>query len=186
MKKVAIVTFDQFTDIDVFLPWDLLNRVRMMHDKDFQIKFVGTEKSHKSVSGIDLATHGQIEECNDADFVYFASGPGTRNLIKDIKYLSRFSLNPQNQIIGSMCSGALIIGALGHLKGLSATTYPTAFELLKKYDVKVIEDTHIVKEGNIATAAGCLAAVDLISWAIEKMYDKRLSDDVMASVVPNG
>jgi transcriptional regulator GlxA family with amidase domain len=61
-----------------------------------------------------------------------------------------------------MCSGALIIAALGHLTGLSATTYPTAFEALKNYGVDVLEDKHLVTHGNVGTAAGCLAAVDLV------------------------
>jgi transcriptional regulator GlxA family with amidase domain len=185
MKKAVIVTFDKFTDIDIFLPWDLLNRVKF-RDKAFQVKIVGTESSHKSVCGLDLATHGLIEECNDADFVFFGSGPGTRNVIKDRAYLERFKLNPDKQIICSMCSGALIIAALGHLNGLSATTYPTAFEALKNYGVEVIENTHLVTHGNIATAAGCLAAVDLIGWAIEKMYDEKVREDVIASVLPIG
>jgi len=85
-----------------------------------------------------------------------------------------------------MCSGALIIAALGHLKGLSATTYPTAFEALRNFGVTVIEDTHIVTHGNIGTAAGCLAAVDLIGWAIEKMYNEEIRNDVIASVLPIG
>jgi transcriptional regulator GlxA family with amidase domain len=185
MKKEVIVTFDRFTDIDIFLTWDLLNRVKF-RDKDFQVKIVGTELSHKSVCGLDLATHGFIEECNDADLVFFGSGPGTRNVIKDDVYLNRFKLNPDRQIICSMCSGALIIAALGHLKGLSATTYPTAFEALKSYGVDVIEDKHLVTHGNIGTAAGCLAAVDLMGWAIEKLYDGKIREDVIASVLPIG
>lgn len=185
MKKAVIVTFDKFTDIDIFLPWDLLNRIKF-RDKEFQIKIVGTENSHKSVCGIDLATHGLIEECNDADLIFFGSGPGTRNVIKDKSYLNRFQLNPEKQIICSMCSGALIIAALGHLNRLSATTYPTAFEALKSYGVEVIEDTHLVTHGNIGTAAGCLAAVDLMGWAIEKMYDKKVKEDIIASVLPIG
>ena len=161
MKKAAIVAFDKFTDIDLFLPWDLLNRIKF-RDKEFQVVIVGTESSHKSVSGIDLKTHGRIEECNDADLVFFVSGPGTRNVIKDNAYLNRFNLNANRQIICSMCSGALIIAALGHLNGLSATTYPTAVEDLKSYGVNVLEDKHLVTHGNIGTAAGCLAAVDLM------------------------
>ena len=85
-----------------------------------------------------------------------------------------------------MCSGALIIAALGHLKGLSATTYPTVFEMLRSYGVDVLEDKHLVIHGNIATAAGCLAAVDLIGWAIEKLYNEKIREDVIASVLPIG
>jgi len=183
--KAVIVTFNEFTDIDVFLPWDLLNRVKLL-DKSFEVKLVGTEKSHKSIAGIDLATQGQIEECNDADFVYFASGPGIRGLVNDSAYLQRFKLNSNKQIIGSMCSGALMIAALGHLEGLSATTYPTVFEALRSYGVEVVEDYHIVTHGNISTAAGCLAAVNLIGWAIEKMYDQKTQEEVIASVLPLG
>ena len=185
MKKAVIVTFDKFTDIDIFLAWDLLNRVKF-RDREFQVKIVGTEATHKSVCGLDLTTHGLIEECNDAHLVFFGSGPGTRSVIKDELYLKRFKLDPNRQIICSMCSGALIIAALGHLSGLSATTYPTAFEELKKYGVDVLEDKHLVTHGNIGTAAGCLAAVDLVGWAIEKLYDKKIREDVIASVLPIG
>lgn len=185
MKKAVIVSFDEFTDIDIFLAWDLLNRVKF-RDKEFQVKIVGTAATHTSVCGLDLKTQGFIEECNDADLVFFGSGPGTRKVIKDELYLKRFHLNPDRQIISSMCSGALIIAALGHLTGLSATTYPTAFEALKSYGVEVLEDKHLVIHGNIGTAAGCLAAVDLVGWAIEKLYDNKVREDVIASVLPIG
>ncbi|HTE32344.1 MAG TPA: DJ-1/PfpI family protein [Chryseolinea sp.] len=185
MKKAVIVAFDKFTDIDVFLPWDLLNRVKR-RENEFEVKIVGTKSSHKSSCGIDVATHGLIEECNDADMVFFASGVGVRDVIKDTAYLDRFTLNPDKQIICSMCSGALIIAALGHLKGLSATTYPSVFEVLRGYGVEVIEDKHLVTHGNIGTAAGCLAAIDLMGWAIEKLYNSKLREDVIASVLPVG
>jgi len=169
----------------MFLPWDLLNRVKFRH-KDFEVKFVGTALSHTSSAGIKLDMHGAIEEANDADLVFFGSGYGARAAVKDEIYLQRFKLDPEKQIICSMCSGALIIAALGHLKGLSATTYPTVFEALRGYGVDVREDTHLVTHGNIGTAAGCLAAVDLIGWAIEKMYDEKTRQDVIASVLPIG
>ena len=185
MKKAVLVAFDKFTDIDIFLAWDLLNRVKY-RDKEFEVKIVGTASSHRSIRGLDVATHGYIEECNDADLVFFGSGVETRNLIRDNAYLARFKLDPDKQIICSMCSGALIIAALGLLNGLSATTYPTVFELLKPYGVDVLEDHHLVTHGNIGTAAGCMAAVDLIGWAIEKMYNDQVRENVIASVLPVG
>ncbi len=185
MKKAVIVAFDKFTDIDIFLAWDLLNRVKL-RDSEFQVKIVGTKPTHESICGLDITTHGLIEECNNADLVFFGSGPGTRRLIKDKSYLDRFNLNPDKQIIASMCSGALIIAALGHLKGLSATTYPSAVADLENFGVTVLKDKHLVTHGNIGTAAGCLAAVDLIGWAIEKLYDSKIKEDVIASVKPIG
>ena len=185
MKKAVIVAFDNFTDIDIFLAWDLLNRIRF-RDKDFQVKIVGTAAKHRSVCGIDLAMQGNIEECNDADLVFFGSGSGTRALYKDQQYLDRFHLNPAKQLICSMCSGALLIAALGHLNGLTATTYPTVFTALREMGIEVVEDHHLVTHGNIATAAGCLAAVDLVGWAIEKLYDEKTRQDIIASVLPVG
>jgi transcriptional regulator GlxA family with amidase domain len=185
MKKAVIVAFDKFTDIDIFLAWDLLNRVKL-RDSEFQVKIVGTKPTHESICGLDITTHGLIEECNNADLVFFGSGPGTRRLLKDNVYLNRFNLNPDKQIIASMCSGALIIAALGHLKGLSATTYPSAVADLENFGVTVLKDKHLVTHGNIGTAAGCLAAIDLIGWAIEKLYGSKIKEDVIASVLPIG
>ena len=73
MKTIAIVAFDNFTDIDVYLAWDLFNRLRLK-DKDVQVKIVGTASSHVSSSKLPVHIHGQIEECNDADVVFFLQG----------------------------------------------------------------------------------------------------------------
>jgi len=51
--KVVIVAFEAFTDIDVFLPWDLLNRAAMI-DKTWSVKIVGNKATHRSVCGIEL------------------------------------------------------------------------------------------------------------------------------------
>ena len=183
--KAVIVAFDQFTDVDLFLPWDLLNRVRL-RDKDFSVRIVGPSTTHRSVCGLELPMHADLEECNCADLVYFSSGPGTREFIKNDALLKRFRLDPNNQIICSMCSGALILAALGILEGISATTYPTAVEELRSFGIEVETAKHLVTHGNIGTAAGCLAAVDLMGWAIEKMYDPKVRQDVIASVLPVG
>jgi transcriptional regulator GlxA family with amidase domain len=185
MKTIAIVVFDKFTDIDIFLPWDLFNRIRFVR-KDTVIKFVGTQAYHRSINGIDLKMHGMIEECKDADIVFFGSGAGTRALYQDKEYLSRFQLDPERQIICSMCSGALLLAGLGLLDQITATTYPSVKDLLKDMGVEVVDDQHLVTHGNIATAAGCLAAVDLLKWCIDKVFGPEVADDVIKSVLPVG
>jgi transcriptional regulator GlxA family with amidase domain len=185
MKKVTIVAFDRFTDIDVFLPWDLFNRARL-RDKTFQVKIVGTAPVHTSAAGIELKMQGTLEDCRDADVVFFASGSGTRALYKNPEYLQQFHLDTNRQIVCSMCSGALILAGLGLLDGLTATTYPTAVTALEEMGVEVLDDMHFVAHGNVATAAGCLAALDLVGWCLEKMYDADMKEAVLASVQPIG
>jgi transcriptional regulator GlxA family with amidase domain len=184
MKKITIVAFDKFTDIDVFLAWDLFNRVRRVNNY-WDVKVVGTKLHHTSVTGIKLEMQGTIELCNSADIVFFSSGPGTRKLIKDSEYLKRFKLDPKEQLICSMCSGSLILAALGLLNGLSATTYPTVVEELKSFGV-TLENKDLVVHGNIATAAGCLAAIDLVGHCIEKILGVAVRGEVIASVQPVG
>src|SRR4030095_12918003 len=108
MKKAVLVTFDRFTDIDLFLAWDLLNRVKY-RDKEFEVKIVGTKASHRSIRGLDITTHGSIEESNDADLVFFVSGVETRNLIHDKEWLGRFNFNPEKQNIFSILSCGFLV-----------------------------------------------------------------------------
>ena len=122
-KKITIVAFDKFTDVDVYLAWDLFNRVKLIDDS-WLVKIVGTEKMHTSVTGLPLHIHGTIEECATADVVFFSSGPGTRKLMRDNAYLSRFNLDPKKQLICSMCSGSLILAGLGLHNDPSAVPPP--------------------------------------------------------------
>lgn len=184
--KVCIVCFDDFTDIDVFLPWDLLNRVRLVGGiQDWEVKIIGTKMEHTSMAGLTIPMSGCMEEIEHADAVLFASGTGIQRLIRDQKYLNDLKLNPNKQLIGSMCSGALLLGALGLLTGKRATTYPTVVEQLSQYGVQVVDEP-FVNIGNIATAAGCLAAQDLVSWMIRSLVGEEMVKQVLDSVQPVG
>ncbi|MEP6705408.1 MAG: DJ-1/PfpI family protein, partial [Acidobacteriota bacterium] len=107
--KISIVIFDKFTDIDLWLMWDLLNRVRI---EGWSVKILGENDSHISATGIVTSTHGTIDEADGSDAVLFVSGYGTRDRITDAKWLDRFHLDPEKQIIGSICSGSLILARL--------------------------------------------------------------------------
>ncbi len=180
--RIDLVTFDGFTDIDVVLPWDLFHRVR---EPGWAVRLVGTESSHRSSTGLDLQMHGSIDELSSADVVLFASGQTTRHLMADHDYLRRVALDPSRQLIGSMCSGALILAALGLLQGGEATTYPTARVELEAFGVTVVEKP-FVANGNVATAAGCLAAQQLCGWVVERLLNRERSESMLRSIQPVG
>lgn len=180
--KIAIVTFDKFTDIDLFLMWDLFNRVRL---PEWEVRVLGDQPQHVSVTGMTIPTHGRIEEANESDVVLFISGLGTRTKMKDRDWLARFRLNPEKQMIGSICSGALLLAALGLLEGKTATTYPTTKQTLESFGVTVVEKP-FVRHGNVATAGGCLAAQYLAGWVIESKANAEWKELVLKSIQPVG
>jgi transcriptional regulator GlxA family with amidase domain len=180
--RISIVIFDEFTDIDLFLMWDLLNRVRV---PDWEVRIVGDKSHHISTTGLTTATHGSIEEANQSDVVLFVSGLGTRTKMRDELWLSRFNLNPEKQMIASVCSGALLLAALGLLSGNTATTYPTTKQELEGFGVTV-EEAPFIDHGNIATSGGCLAAQYVVGWVIERKADKAWKELVLKSIQPVG
>lgn len=180
--EIAIVTFDQCTDLDVFLLWDLLNRVRV---PGWRVRLVGDQSQQVSQTGLHIPMHGPLEAANTADVVLFVSGPGTRAKLQDAAWLQRFQLDPQRQLIGSICSGALLLAALGLLADKEATTYPTAKPLLESLGVRVVERP-FVPQGNVATAGGCLAAQYLAGWVIEQKAGRAWKELVLKSIQPVG
>ena len=183
-KTVCIVCFDHFTDIDTFLPWDMLNRVRL-RDDGWAVKLIGDKTRHTSIAGLETPTHGGITDANAADAVLFTSGAkGILPLLNDDSWLGAFDLDPGRQMIGSMCTGAAVLAKLGLLDGLTATTYQTSVPLLQSLGVEIVEEPMIV-HGNIA-AAGCLAAQNLSYWVIEGLAGKSTADGVLASILPVG
>jgi len=180
--RIVIVAFDDFTDLDLILVWDLLNRV---HVPGWSVRILGEAAFHRSMTGLTIPTHGHISEVGAADAVLFTSGKGTRVKIQDPAYMEHFRLDANRQLIGSICSGALLLAALGLLDGKRATTYPSAKSLLEAYGVEVVERP-IVIEGNVATAGGCLAGQYLAAWVIERLVGNAIAQSVLTSCQPVG
>ena len=163
----------------------MLNRVRL-RDDDWAVKLIGDKTRHTSIAGLETPMHGGLTDANAADAVLFTSGAkGILPLLDDDAWLGAFDLDSGRQMIGSMCTGAAVLAKLGLLDGLTATTYPTSVPLLQSLGIEIVEEPMIV-HGNIATAAGCLAAQNLSHWVIEGLAGKATANDVLASILPVG
>ncbi|MGE0385861.1 MAG: DJ-1/PfpI family protein [Gammaproteobacteria bacterium] len=78
------------------------------------------------------------------------------------------------RILGSVCTGALVLGAAGLLEGKRATTHWAALDWLKKLGAKPVQERW-VEDGNCLTAAGVSAGID---WALA--LAARLTDEDQA------
>ncbi|MEX6257620.1 DJ-1/PfpI family protein [Providencia huaxiensis] len=182
MKKIVIVAFDDFTDIDLFFMWDILGHNHI----DWQVKILGNKSSLRSAHGLNIHVQGALSEANSADAVLFSSGKnGVPKAIENADFLSEFKLNPEKQYIGSICAGTLILNALNLLPERRATTHPDARNALLASQLEPVGQP-LVCHGRVATAGGCLSALYLVGWLIESLYDKEKRRETLLPVLPTG
>ena len=182
MKDIALIAFDRFTDIDLFLMWDILGR----NSQDWRVRILGAQPVLHSAHGLAIPTHGPLSDANRADAVLFSSGKqGIPAALASPDFLPAFDLDPARQHIGSICAGAFILERLGLLPERRATTHPDARDGLLAHGLQA-PDQPLVCHGNVATAGGCLAALYLTGWLVESMFDADKRRDTLLPVLPAG
>jgi cyclohexyl-isocyanide hydratase len=68
----------------------------------------------------------------------------------------------------SVCTGSLLLGAAGFLRGLTATTHPSALKELEPYCDQVVRQ-RIVDQGAVVTAGGVSTSIDLGLHLVERL-----------------
>ncbi|MGW3248080.1 AraC family transcriptional regulator [Streptomyces sp. NPDC001070] len=180
--QVAVVTFDGFNELDSFIASALINRCR----KDGLEAFITTPTPVvTSMNGVEVTGQRPMDFVSEADVVLIGSGVKTRDVVADDRLLSMLPLDPSRQLIGSQCSGALVLAHLGLLGDMPACTDMKTRPFVEACDVTVL-DAPFHAEGNIATAGGCLASQYLAAWVIGRTLGEDAVRDVIGYVAPVG
>ena len=179
--KIAIVTLDGFNELDSFVASALLNRVSK---PDWEVQICCSADTVTSMNGVEIKSQQPIEYVNEADVVLFGSGVKTAEFANDAKFLERFSLDKNEQLIGAQCSGSLFLHRLG-LSGDIVSTDTMTAPHLRKEGLK-ISDQPLHVDGNIASAGGCFASHYLAAWVIAKKTNWQTAEDIIHYVAPVG
>ncbi|MBT8764962.1 DJ-1/PfpI family protein [Metapseudomonas boanensis] len=180
--RIAVLTFEGFNELDSFVAAGLLNRMR---GHGWQAEITSPTEWVTSMNGVKIQAQQPLEFANAADVVLFGSGMQTRAIAEDRTILDRLRLDPQRQLIGSQCSGALLMARLGLLGSLPACTDLTTKPWVIEAGVQVLDQPFYAK-GNLATAGGCLSAPYLATWAIAKLAGEDACATVLHYVAPVG
>ena len=186
--RIAVVAYEGFTDIDLFLPFDFFHRVKVPYGAGYAgpwtVRLLADRPRLTSYSGVAVEAHGPLSETASADAVFIVSGDGSRAKLADPAFMGALRLDPARQVIGAIDSGALILAGLGLLDGLSATTYPTVMPELEAMGVAT-ENRALVVHGNVATGGGCLAGLDLCAWMVDRLLGPTAAARVRSSFDAN-
>jgi transcriptional regulator GlxA family with amidase domain len=159
--RIAILTFDGFNELDSFIALGLLNRLGA---QGWKAEITSPSAHVTSMNGVTVQAQQPLEFANRADAVIFGSGVYARAIAENSALLDRLQLDPLRQLIGSQCSGALLLARLGLLADMPACTDLTTKPWLVQAGVRVYDDAPFYARGPIATAGGCLSAQYLAAW----------------------
>lgn len=177
---ISIILFDDFTDLDVFLMWDLLNRVEQ---RAWKVGLIGERAQQRSRTHITISMHAGLDVAAHSNAVLFAGGPGARSKLADERFLRAIQLDPERQLIGAVGTGSLLMAALGLLPHKRAAAHPSQHDVLQRFEVRGVDEPFLC-DGNVATAAGGLAAQQLVGWAVERLSSQGERERVLGSIQP--
>jgi len=167
--KTAFVIFDRLTAMDFIGAYDPLTRLKSMRlMPGFEWDVCAFTADISDDKGLRIAPSVVGASLSGYDLVVVPGGFGTRALQHDKAFIDWLRSSAPVRLKASVCTGALLLGAAGFLKGKRATTHPGAFEELKPYCAQVVDD-RVVDEGGIITARGVTSAIDLGLYLVERL-----------------
>ncbi len=155
-RIVGMLIFPRLTQLDMTGPYEVLARMpnTKVHLVAHTLEPVKTDRGMMIVPTITFAN------CPQLDVVMVPGGPGQQELMEDavvLEFLQRQARG--TKYVTSVCTGSLVLGAAGLLKGKRATTHWGAMEHLKPLGAIAVNE-RVVVDGNIVTGAGVASGID--------------------------
>lgn len=158
--KTAFVIFDRMTSLDFIGFYDPVTRLKSMKIMDdFDWHICSMAPSVVDDRGLRIEADTVAESLHSYDMLFLPGGFGTRSLQNDPAFIDWLRTAEAVRLKVSVCTGALLLGAAGFLRGRRATTHPNAYKELEAYCGSVIQD-RVVDDGDIITARGVSSAID--------------------------
>jgi cyclohexyl-isocyanide hydratase len=152
--QIGSLLFEGVDQIDLTGPFEVFSRIP---NATYRV-FGKTTAPARDARGLRLVPDAALREAPQLDLLHVPGGPGQESLMDDEDVLGWI----RDQAAGarclfSVCTGALICGAAGLLKGRRATTHWSAMHLLPLFGTVPVNQ-RVVTDGNIVSAAGVTAA----------------------------
>lgn len=151
--RIGMVLFPRLTQLDLTGPYEVFARL-----PDAQVLLVGPES--RSDTGLRLQPDVGYGDAPPLDVVCVPGGPGVNEAMEDVALLGFLRRQAEHAVwMTSVCTGALVLGAAGLLRGYRATTHWLSLDLLAAFGAIVVRD-RVVIDRDRATGGGVTAGID--------------------------
>ena len=154
--NIGSLIFDGIDQIDLTGPFEVLARVP---NSTYPL-YGKTDGMVRDLKGLRIGPDAAIGDAPPLDVLHIPGGFGQEALMDDEEVLGWIRRQAEGaHSIFSVCTGALVCGAAGLLKGRRATTHWASFHLLPFFGAIPV-DERVVIDGNWVFAAGVTAGID--------------------------
>jgi cyclohexyl-isocyanide hydratase len=154
--QIGSLLFEGLDQIDLTGPFEVLSRIP---NSTYRL-FAKTADSVRDIRGLRLTPDAALAEAPKLDVLHVPGGFGQEALMDDEEVLSWVNRQADGATcVFSVCTGALICGAAGLLRGRRATTHWAAFHLLPLFGATPVNE-RVVIDGKMVFAAGVTAGID--------------------------
>ena len=176
----GFLLFPDAEELDLVGPWEIINVWRKYQDGPehcLTISQTGDEVLFNK--GMRIVADYSFDDCPQLDYLLIPGGQGTRREVSNVRLLNfvRKQAASCKEIL-SVCTGSFILQAAGLLDGKSATTHWGSLERLRALQGVCVTEKRFVRDGNVWTAAGVSAGIDLALALVADQAGEEVASQV--------
>jgi cyclohexyl-isocyanide hydratase len=170
----GLLVFPDLTQLDLTGPYEVLSRAPGM-----RVLLVGTRPGPiRSEWGLTLATDCTLENAPPLDILCVPGGVGVNALLADDSVLDAVAAQGDRAAwVTSVCTGALVLGAAGLLRGYRATTHWLSLDLLPALGATPV-DARVVRDRNRITGGGVTAGIDFALTLLAELRGREVAERI--------
>ncbi len=161
--KFGFLLFPELEELDFVGPWEIIGVWgEFFEGPEHRLTVSQSLAEVKCAKGLKIVPDYSFDNCPPLDYLLIPGGWGTRKEVTNrdlLEFVKRQSGSCKHVL--SVCTGAFILQAAGLLKGKRATTHWRSLDRLRKFQEVSVMEQRFVRDGNIWTAAGISAGIDL-------------------------
>ena len=175
MTSIAIAIFEGVEELDFAGPWEVLAAWATQHPDDGVSVFTVADTTDLVLcaKGLKVAPDHAWDTAPAADVLIVPGGFGINAKLQDEAFLERLRADSERgTLVTSVCTGALALAAAGLLRDRPATTWWGRLDRLAELEptVEVRPDDRFVDSGEIVTAAGVSAGIDMALHLVARLH----------------
>jgi cyclohexyl-isocyanide hydratase len=154
--QIGFLLFPRVQQLDLTGPYDVLASM-----PETEVRLIAkTGDCITSSTGLVMRPDTTYDDCPPLDVICVPGGSGVGDLIPDTATLDFLRHTARHaRYVTSVCTGALVLGAAGLLRGRRATTHWAFHELLAPFGAIPVRE-RVVRDGNLITGGGITAGID--------------------------